>query len=135
MSRLLIDYCLALRWRDLDAYEHVNNSVFLTFLEEARIRWFDSLSGPWRSADYAPVLAAVNLNFRRQILYPENLRIRLTTERVGRSSIAITHRITAAADDAVLYADGNTVVVWVAPIDGKPIPLPEVVRLAAEPAD
>src|SRR3546814_7596641 len=34
---------IALRWRDLDAFNHVNNSTFMTYLEEARIRWFESL--------------------------------------------------------------------------------------------
>src|SRR3546814_4599661 len=34
---------IALRWRDLDAFNHVNNSNFMTYLEESRIRWFETL--------------------------------------------------------------------------------------------
>lgn len=129
--QLLIESLVPVRWRDLDAYQHVNNSVFLTFLEEARIQWFESLPGPWRSTEAEPVLAAMHLNFRRPILHPETLRVELRAERVGRSSLTIAHRITAAADGERLYADGNSVVVWVSPGDGRPVALPESVRLRA----
>lgn len=132
---MLIDTTIPVRWRDLDAYNHVNNSVFLTFLEEARIQWFDSLGSPWRSATFEPILAAATINFRRPIRYPETLRIRLATERIGRSSLTIAQRVTAADDDTILYADGNTVIVWVSPIDGRPVSLPEVVREVAGRSD
>jgi acyl-CoA thioester hydrolase len=132
---MLIETIIPLRWRDLDAYNHVNNSVFLTFLEQARIEWFDSLPEPWRSPQSEPILAAATVNFRRPIQYPETLRIHLMAERVGNSSLTVSHRITAAGDENVLYADGHTVVVWVSPADGRPVPLPEVVRRLAGRAD
>lgn len=135
MTTLLIDCTLPLRWRDLDAYQHVNNSVFLTLLEEARIQWFDSMDSPWRSQVAEPVMAAVQLNFRRPILYPGNVRVRLSCERVGRSSLTIAHQITAAQDDSVLHADGHTVIVWVSPEDGRSTALPDTVlrAVAAKP--
>lgn len=132
---MLIETLIPLRWRDLDAYNHVNNSLFLTFLEEARIRWFDSFPEPWRNHAHEPILAAATVNFRRPIVYPETLRVRLFSERIGRSSLTIAHRITAAGDDDVLYADGNTVVVWIGPADGRPVPLPEVVRRVVAATD
>jgi acyl-CoA thioester hydrolase len=132
---VLIETTVPLRWRDLDAYNHVNNSVFLTFLEEARIQWFDSLGSPWRNTEFEPILAATTINFRRPIQYPETLRIRLITERIGRTSLTLGQRILAAGDDSVLYSDGHAVLVWVSPVDGRPVPLPEVVRHAAGATD
>ncbi len=132
---MLIETTVPLRWRDLDAYNHVNNSVFLTFLEEARIQWFDSLGSPWRNAEFEPILAATTINFRRPIQYPETLRIRLSTERIGRSSLTIAQHIYAANDATVLYSDGQAVLVWVSPVDGRPVPLPQVVRHAAGATD
>lgn len=126
----LIDLVLPLRWRDLDAYGHVNNAQFLTFIEEARIRWFSSLGGPWRHAEAEPVLAAANVNFRRQMLYPAELRVVLTAGRIGYSSLTLEHSIVNTVS-AELYSDGNSVVVWVSPKTGRPVPLPEVVRKAA----
>lgn len=129
---VLIEHVMALRWRDLDAYHHVNNSVFLTFLEEARIQWFESLSEPWRNDSAEPVVAASQINFRRPILYPETLAITLRAGRLGRSSFTIAHRIVRRGDPSVLYSDGETVLVWVSPADGRPVPLPQSVRRAAE---
>ena len=48
--RLLYRASIAVRWRDLDSYQHVNNSVYLTYLEETRLQWFDALPGPWPAA-------------------------------------------------------------------------------------
>jgi acyl-CoA thioester hydrolase len=132
---MLIDTTIPLRWRDLDAYNHVNNSLFLSFLEEARIQWFESLPEPWRCDAYEPILAAATVNFRRPILYPETLRVRLFGERIGRSSLTVAHRITAASNDEILYADGSTVVVWIGPGDGRPVPMPEVVRRVVGASD
>ena len=40
-EKMLFQMPIELRWRDLDAFNHVNNANFLTYLEEARIRWFE----------------------------------------------------------------------------------------------
>ena len=45
---------IALRWSDLDAFNHVNNSRYLTFLEQARIEWFETLDAPWMTDEVAP---------------------------------------------------------------------------------
>jgi acyl-CoA thioester hydrolase len=123
---------LPVRWRDLDAYDHVNNSQFLSYIEEARIQWFGSLPGPWRDAAAEPILAAAQINFRRPITYPATLVIELQTARIGTTSITVNHTIVDASDADTLYSDGNSVIVWVSPQSGRPVPLPEVVRQAAE---
>ena len=63
-ARRLFRMPLALRWRDLDAFNHVNNSNFLTYLEEARIQLVRSLGREWVNDTIAPLLAAVQLNYR-----------------------------------------------------------------------
>ena len=49
---------VALRWSDLDAFNHVNNARYLTFIEQARIEWFDTIAEPWVTAETAPVVAS-----------------------------------------------------------------------------
>lgn len=119
------------RWRDLDAFNHVNNSNFLTYLEEARIRWFASWEGEWVTETTAPLLAAVQLNYRQPIPYPADVAVELFTERLGTSSVTIGHRI-VSGDGATLYADGHVVMVWIDRASGRPTPLPEVVRTACQ---
>jgi acyl-CoA thioester hydrolase len=120
---------VALRWRDLDAFNHVNNSNFLTYLEEARIRWFASWNGVWVNDEMAPLLAAVQLNYRMPIPYPSEVVVELFVDRLGTSSVTIGHHI-VSEDGATLYCDGHVVVVWIDRASGRPIALPETVRNA-----
>ncbi|MCJ0825120.1 acyl-CoA thioesterase [Luteimonas sp. 50] len=118
---------IAPRWRDLDAFDHVNNSNFLTYLEEARIQWFVSLGKPWMSDTMAPLLAAVQINYRLPIAYPAQVVVELFAQRIGNSSVTIGHRI-VSVDGAALHADGHVVMVWVDRASGKPVALPAAVR-------
>ena len=119
-----------LRWSDLDAFDHVNNSRYLTFLEQARIECFESIGEAWVTDDTAPVVASATLNFRYPIGYPADVFVELSTARVGTSSVVIDHRIVAA--DGTLHCDGHVVAVWVDRRDGKPTELPPGVRRALE---
>ncbi|SFK22842.1 acyl-CoA thioesterase [Rhodanobacter glycinis] len=119
---------LDVRWRDLDAFNHVNNSNYLTYLEEARLQWLSHVPGPWFGDHAMPVMAATQLNYRRPIEWPAQLHVELFCERVGNTSMTITHRIVDAADASRCYCDGNVVMVWMDPTSGKPVPLPEAIR-------
>jgi YbgC/YbaW family acyl-CoA thioester hydrolase len=121
---------LSVRWRDLDAFNHVNNSKFLSYLEEARLRWMMSLPGEWIDDNVAPVVAAAHVNYRRPIEWPNEIVIELFVERLGTTSLTIGHRIVGATDDTVLYADGNVVMVWIGKQDGQAAALPDIVRKA-----
>lgn len=119
-----------LRWRDLDAFNHVNNANFMTYVEEARIRWFESAGNDWLSNGRIPLLAAVQMNYRLPIPYPARVFVELLTQRVGNSSLTLGHRI--VGEDDQLYADGHSVLVWIEMASGRPVPLPDAVRAAAE---
>lgn len=127
---LLHSLPIELRWRDLDAFNHVNNSNFMTYLEEARIRWFESLGEDWVTDATAPLLAAVQMNYRQPIPYPGSIVVELTADRVGTTSVTLGHRITSA-DGAVLHADGHVVMVWIDRGSGRPVALPDAVRRMA----
>ena len=121
---------VSLRWSDLDAFNHVNNSRYLTFLEQARIEWFETLDEPWMDDHSAPVVASATLNFKRPIAYPAQVAVELFTDKLGTSSVVIGHRIVAA--DGTVHCDGQVVAVWVDRQTGKPTPLPPGVRRASE---
>jgi acyl-CoA thioester hydrolase len=131
-DRCLLRIELPLRWRDLDAFGHVNNSIFLTYVEEARLRWLTSLHVVWMDDAIAPLLAATHFNFRRPIEWPETLAIELRIERVGNSSLTLAHRILSQRDADRVYADGNSVMVWIERAGGRPVPLPAAIRAACE---
>lgn len=122
---------LQLRWSDLDAFNHVNNARYLTFLEEARIRWFDSIGEAWVTDEFAPVVVSTLLNYRQPIPYPADVVVELYVDKVGTSSVTIGHGI-ASDDGATLYNDGNVVAVWIDRSTGRPRPLPDSIRKAVE---
>lgn len=121
---------LSVRWRDHDAYNHVNNAQYLSYVEEARLRWLASLEGEWMSDAAAPVLAASQLNYRRPITWPEEIVVEMAVERVGGSSLVLSHRIVSAADASILYCDGSTTLVWVDRTTGRGSALPDAVHAA-----
>ncbi|WP_074866671.1 acyl-CoA thioesterase [Lysobacter enzymogenes] len=129
----LIRVPLSVRWRDLDAFNHVNNSKFLSYLEEARLRWMVTLPGHGMDEHVAPVVAAAHLNYRRPIEWPNEIDVELFVERLGNTSLSVGHRIVGADDPSALYCDGNVVMVWIHRETGQPAALPEPVRAACTP--
>jgi len=130
---LLMSLTMLVRWRDLDAFNHVNNSTYLTYIEETRLHWMQNLPGEWMNASHSPLLAAVHVNYRRAANWPATIVVELFCERLGNTSVTLAHRIVDAVDHEVLYSDGHSVMVWVDPATGKPVPLPLVIRNACLP--
>lgn len=130
-SIALIEADISVRWRDLDAFNHVNNSNYLTYLEEARLQWLQQLPGEWMNAQAAPVMAASEVNYRRPIAWPAQVQVQLFSQRLGNTSMVIGHRIVDANDRERVYCDGHVVMVWMNPQTGKSVPLPQVVRDSA----
>jgi acyl-CoA thioester hydrolase len=124
----LIEADISVRWRDLDAFNHVNNSNYLTYLEEARLQWLQQLPGEWMNAQAAPVMAASEVNYRRPIAWPAQVQVQLFSQRLGNTSMVIGHRMVDANDSERVYCDGHVVMVWMNPQTGKSVPLPQVVR-------
>jgi acyl-CoA thioester hydrolase len=128
---LLYTAPIRVRWRDLDAFNHVNNSTYLTYLEEARVQWLQHLPGPWSSEHAMPVMAASELNYRLPIEWPGEVHVQLFCARLGNSSMTVAHRIVDAAHPDRLYCDGHVVMVWMDPATGKSVSLPQAIRTAA----
>jgi len=130
----LIRVPMPVRWRDLDAFNHVNNSKYLSYLEEARLHWMIGVPGQGMDDHVAPVVAAAQLNYRRPIGWPAQVVIELFVERLGNTSLTVGHRIVDAEDAGVLYCDGNVVMVWIDRDSGAAAALPVAVREACSDA-
>ena len=130
--KLLARIPISVRWRDMDAMGHVNNAKYISFLEEARVRWMLGVEGVSMNDRIAPVVANTNVNYRAPIIWPNNIVVELYVERLGNASVTIAHRIVDEKDASVLYSDGNVVVVWMDTQTGRSAPLPEAVRQASQ---
>ncbi len=130
-TRQLARVPISVRWRDMDAMGHVNNAKYISYLEEARVRWMQGVPGVAMTDAIAPVVAATNVNYRAPIVWPNDIVVELFVERLGTSSVTIGHCIVDQKDERVLYSDGNVVVVWMDTRTGRSAPLPDAIRAAA----
>ncbi len=100
---------IPIRWRDMDAYGHVNNAVYLTYLEECRDAWAQELLGS-KEASWDFVLAHVGIDYRRQLTQAdERIVVRCQLASFGRSSIRTREVIQLA--DGTVAAEAQAVVV------------------------
>lgn len=130
--RAMASVPMSVRWGDLDAFNHVNNATFLVYAQEARLAWLANLEGVWFDETMMPVVAAAQINFRRQLAWPAQVTVEIAAKRIGTSSVTIAHRIVAATDHDCVYADGEVVMVWIEPASGRSMPLPAAIRAACE---
>jgi acyl-CoA thioester hydrolase len=116
---------LQVRFRDTDAFGHVNNAVFATYVELARVRYLLDVLRPEEPFDRLPlILAHLAVDFRAPILFGEEVSVETRVDRIGRTSIAMSHRMTAGAEGR-LAADVQSVIVVYDYAAGRPIPVPD----------
>lgn len=120
---------MEVRWADMDSMGHVNNAVYFTYCESARMRYFDAVDMfEHREAEsHGPALAAADLNFRQQVRHPADLEVGVRATGLSRRSFQLEYAIFRKGTDEVV-ADGSSVVAWVDYDVGKAIPLPEPLR-------
>src|SRR5215470_1346769 len=121
---------LEVRFRDCDAMGHVNNAVYLTYLEQARFAHWRSLWGfgdPQTPRNMPGViLARVEADYKRPSRYGDVLDVRLTVAGIGRSSFRYEYEILDDQGRTVLTA--KTVQVMYDYIANKPVPIPDSIR-------
>jgi len=119
---------MPIRWGDMDAMGHVNNTVYFRFMEQARISWFNALvpeRDAWRSTGI--VIVNASCNYKRPITYPGTVEIRLLVGEPGSSSVPTFYEL-RVDDDPAPYADGAAVVVFVDMQSQKPVRMTDDMR-------
>ena len=117
---------IAIRWGDMDAMGHVNNTVYFRFMEQARIAWFDLLlprGEAWQNTGI--VIANASCNFKRAMNYPGTVDVQVYAAALGASSVATFYGLTI---DRELYADGAATVVFIDMARQKPVRIPDSIR-------
>lgn len=125
--KLMGRYRMKVRWSDLDALGHVNNSRFFTFFEQARVEWVEQSGWGDGTVPGGPVVVTSACRFLRPIGYPATIEVALFTGPLGNKSIPTYYEI-RAVDDPELLADGEAVMVWIDTETGRSVALPEQVR-------
>ena len=84
----MLEKRIEIRWRDVDAYGHVNNAVYLNYLEEARDAWVQEVLGRASGNTWDFVLARVEIDFRVELTQDDGtVTVRCALDTIGRSSV------------------------------------------------
>jgi acyl-CoA thioester hydrolase len=120
---------MPIRWGDMDAFGHVNNTNYFRYMEQARIEWLESLGlASVGEAGTGPVIVNAHMTFLKQLQYPGDIVCRTLVGTVGRSSVETRFELRRADDEATLVAEGGAKVVWVSYATGRSTPMPDVLR-------
>ena len=114
---------LDVAWGDMDAFGHVNNTVYFRFMEQARIEWlYAQAKAVGHTGNDGPVIVNASCNFLLPLVYPGEVEVRMYLGEPGRSSIGSFYEILVAG---TRYADGAAKIVWIDRASGRSVPLPE----------
>ena len=126
---------LRVLWGDMDALGHVNNVMYFRYMEQARIGLFARLvpeAQAWKTLGM--VIVSTACDFRRPLVYPADIEVRVFTEPPGGSSLGTIYEI-APVGEAEPWAVGRATIVFMNLALDRPTRIPDFVRenLGGEP--
>jgi acyl-CoA thioester hydrolase len=128
VKRLVHVTRMPIRWGDMDAMGHVNNTVYFRYLEQARIEWFSQMGCDPDPTGEGPVIINAHCTFLRQLKYPGEIEVLTFVGELGRSSFETTQEIRRVEEPETIAAAGGAKVVWVNFPMEKSVALPEEIR-------
>ena len=119
---VLVDH-IPIRWGDMDAMNHVNNTVYFRYMEQARIAWYEKAFGELSGArDEGIVIVNASCTFLKPLTYPGTVEISMALGEPSRSSVVSHYELRM---NGTLYAEGVAKIVWIDIRKNKAIPLPQ----------
>ena len=112
------------RFRDLDAFGHVNNAVTTSYVEHGRIRYLRDVLGLEPPGSMAMIMAMIKVDYVTPIFYGETIEVASRVDWIGRSSLAMSHRLTDS-EDAHELARATSVLVAYDYSAARPMPVPD----------
>jgi acyl-CoA thioester hydrolase len=133
-------HAVEVRLADTDAMGHVNNARYLTYVEIARVAYYEQVTGNalpigTHGAEEGMILAEIRMTYRSPAFYGEMVTVETRVERIGRTSFGMVHRLTAPESrygPARLIAVADSVLVSYDYQTESPIPVPDDWRAAME---
>ena len=119
---------IPIRWGDMDAMGHVNNTLYFRYMEIARLQWMFDSGVPANPEGEGPVIVNAFCNFIKQLEFPGEVLIHTYSGVVGRTSFDTYHELFMVSEAEKLYANGGATVVWVDFPRQQSAPIPERLR-------
>ncbi|MEO8136756.1 MAG: thioesterase family protein [Betaproteobacteria bacterium] len=113
---------MPIRWGDMDAMQHVNNTVYFRYMEQIRVSWYESMFGALSGAhEEGIVIVNASCTFLKPLMYPGTVEVKMLFGAARRSSFESFYELWM---NDVMYADGAARIVWIDVREGKARPLP-----------
>jgi acyl-CoA thioester hydrolase len=110
------------RFRDLDALGHVNNAVFLTYIESARVAFLVGLGAATTLEDMALIVARIEIDFRAPVGFGEEVEIEVRASRFGDKSFDLDYELRV---DGKIVAEAKSVLVGYDYDKGETVTIPD----------
>jgi acyl-CoA thioester hydrolase len=127
-KKLTLEMVIPIRWGDMDAMGHVNNTLYFRYMETVRLEWLYAVGGVRDASGNGPVIVNAFCNFIRQLAYPGDVLAKHYVAQPGRSSFQTYITLERTDEPAVISASGGAKTVWVNYAQQKSVPLPEALR-------
>lgn len=126
MTDFAFETAVPVRYRDIDDMGHVNNAVYVTYLEEARLDYFREVLGE-RMHDVPSVVANHTLDYRRSVTLDDDVTVAVRVRDLGETSVTLAQEVRADGEVAV---SAETTLVVLDPESHEPTAIPADVREA-----
>ena len=127
-KKLVHEMGMPLRWGDMDAMGHINNTLYFRYMEVCRLDWIFKQGGSTDLGGAGPVVINAFCNFLRQLEFPGDIVVKMFVANPGRSSFETYHTIERSDEPGVVYAEGGARTVWTDYAARKSAPLPDWFR-------
>ena len=131
--KLVHDMVLSIRWGDMDAMGHVNNTVYFRYMETVRIEWMRAVGCDPDPRGQGPVIVNAFCNFYRQLEYPGDVRVKLYVSDPGRTTFETWCTMERTDQPGVVCAEGGATTIWVDFPQQKAETLPDWMRALVTP--
>jgi acyl-CoA thioester hydrolase len=115
---------IPIRWGDMDAMGHVNNTTYFRYFETVRIDWMHGIGAAPNPAGEGPVIVNAFCNFIKQLEFPGTVIARHYVTAPGRSSFDSYMTLEREDEPGVIYCNGGATVVWIDFLKKQSTPLP-----------
>jgi acyl-CoA thioester hydrolase len=124
---------IPIRWGDMDAMGHVNNTVYFRYLETVRIDYFQSIGCEPNPKGQGPVIVNAFCNFYKQLEYPGDVLAKMYVSDPGRTTFESWCTLELVTQPGVIYAAGGATTIWVDFPMQKAVSLPNNIRALVSP--
>lgn len=132
-KKQVYELVIPIRWGDMDAMGHLNNTLYFRYMESVRIDWFHSIGVDFSPLGVGPVIVNAFCNFYKQLEYPGDVLARMHVSDPARTTFESWCTLERVDQPGVVYAAGGATTIWVDFPKQKAVNLPDWIRELVTP--